>query len=108
MDDLLTPQEVSEKLKISVAKVHELCRHGKLTCVQVNKRVRRFAAKHIEAFVQTQTVGPCQNERVSVARRATNVLPSTAEKRGITEASPGTDEADPQQLRKEIRSLCRW
>lgn len=108
MDDLLTPQEVSEKLKISVAKVHQLCRQGKLTCVQVNKRVRRFTAKHLEEFIQAQTVGPCHNKRVSVARRTRDVVPSPVDKRGETDASPGTDDVDPQSLRKEIRSLCRW
>ncbi|AFM26127.1 helix-turn-helix domain-containing protein [Desulfomonile tiedjei] len=107
MSDLLTPKEVADRLKISVGKVHDLCRQRKLSCVQVNARVRRFTEKQVEDFIQSQTVEFLNTPRGAVVRRPAGMLPFTPEKRGESSESPGADESDPKKIGKEIRSLCR-
>jgi excisionase family DNA binding protein len=55
---LLTPTDVAEILGISVKTVHKLVREGKLGCVQVTAKERRFAEEQVGAYIGAQTIGP--------------------------------------------------
>jgi len=107
MENLLTPQDVAKVLKITVAKVNELCRKRMLKCVQVNSRVRRFAEQQIADFIQSQTVGSDEPCKTPVAIQPRKVVRSAREKRVELDEPPGGDESDLKKLRKEIRELWR-
>jgi excisionase family DNA binding protein len=46
---LLSPEDVAEILGISVKTVNKLAREGKLGCVQVTDRERRFTEEQVRA-----------------------------------------------------------
>jgi excisionase family DNA binding protein len=50
---LLSPKDVAEILGISVKTVHKLVREGKLGCVQVTSKERRFTEEQVKAYVET-------------------------------------------------------
>lgn len=52
---LLTPADVAEILGISVKTVHKLVREGKLGCVQVTAKERRFTAQQVSAYIEGQS-----------------------------------------------------
>jgi excisionase family DNA binding protein len=47
--------EVAQILGISVKTVHKLVRSGKLGCVQVTSRDRRFTEEQIEEYIRSQS-----------------------------------------------------
>lgn len=55
---LLCPTDVAEILGISVKTVHKLVRGGKLGCVQVTAKERRFTAEQVRAYVEAQSRRP--------------------------------------------------
>jgi excisionase family DNA binding protein len=52
---LLSPKEVAEILGISVKTVHKLVREGKLGCVQVTAKERRFTEAQLGAYIDAQS-----------------------------------------------------
>ena len=54
---LLMPANVAEILGISVKTVHKLVREGKLGCVQVTGKERRFAEEQVRAYIEAQSRG---------------------------------------------------
>ena len=54
---LLSPKDVAEILGISVKTVHKLVRDGKLGCVQVTSKERRFTEEQVQDYVESQTIG---------------------------------------------------
>ncbi|MGO9570505.1 MAG: helix-turn-helix domain-containing protein [Desulfomonilaceae bacterium] len=93
---LLDAQEVALIIKFSVKTVHKLVREGKLPCVQVTARERRFTPEQVQQYIESQSTG------IRVDKKAAPAVSSRPKKGG--EKSPenfGTD------LVKEIRSLCR-
>lgn len=92
---LLSPKDVAEILGISVKTVHKLVRDGKLGCVQVTSKERRFTEAQIEAYIEAQSKGL---EKVRVDTLRERQVSSYPEKGG--ERSFGVSKAD---LRKEMR-----
>jgi excisionase family DNA binding protein len=55
IERLLSPKDVAEILGISVKTVHRLVRDGKLGCVQVTSKERRFTEAQTEAYIEVQS-----------------------------------------------------
>jgi excisionase family DNA binding protein len=53
---LLVSWEVAEILGIGLSTVHQLVKEGRLACVQVTKRTRRFTKEMVEEFIKSETV----------------------------------------------------
>jgi excisionase family DNA binding protein len=107
MEETLTPHEVAAILKISVPRVHELVRFGKLACIQVNGRVRRFTSDQVADFIEARTLRRSVAPLVSVAPSASRVVRSAPEKRAEPRDSPEGQTSDSRQIRKEIGELWR-
>ncbi len=56
--------EVSELLKISERAVHSLVRQGKLGCIEITNRRRRFTEEHIREFLAASTRTPRTPKKV--------------------------------------------
>ena len=93
---LWTALDVALFLGISTKTVHKLVREGKLACVQVTARERRFTHEQVEDYMRSQTTA------VRVDKLDSRPVRSTPKKGGSK--SHGDIETD---LAKEIRSLCR-
>ena len=94
ISQLLTPTDVAGILGVSVKTVHKLVRDGKLGCVQVTGKERRFTEEQVKAYVQTQSRRP---EEVRIDTPRTRRVSSKPKKGG--ERSFGVSKAD---LRKEM------
>ena len=92
---LLTATGVGEILGISAKTVHKLVRNGKLGCVQVTAKERRFTEEQIKTYIEAQSQGP-RVEPVDTPR--VRQVSSPPKKGG--ERSIGVSKAD---LRKEMR-----
>jgi excisionase family DNA binding protein len=92
---LLTPIEAAQILSISKKTVHKLVRDGKLGCVQVTDKERRFTEEQIKAYIEAQSNEP-RVVRVDTPRMQASII--AAKKGG--ERSFGVSKAD---LRKEMR-----
>ena len=92
---LLSPKDVAEILGISVKTVHKLVREGKLGCVQITSKERRFTEGQVSAYIETQSKKP---EEVRIDTPRTQQVSSQPKKGG--ERSFGVSKAD---LRKEMR-----
>ena len=53
---LLSAKDVAEILGISVKTVNKLVREGKLGCVQVTAKERRFTEDQVEGFIEFRTI----------------------------------------------------
>ena len=56
IERLLTAATVACILGISPKTVHKLVREGKLGCVQITARERRFTHQQVEDYVRSQTI----------------------------------------------------
>ncbi len=92
---LLNPKDVAEILGISVKTVHKLVSDGKLGCVQVTAKERRFTEEQVKAYIEAQSKGL---PKVRVDRKPAPRVSSLPKKGG--ERSFGVSKAD---LRKEMR-----
>ena len=52
---LLEPKEVASILKISLKTMHKLVREGKLSCVQVTARERRFTPEQVQQYIVVES-----------------------------------------------------
>jgi excisionase family DNA binding protein len=91
---LMTADAVAKYLGVKVKTVHQLVREGRLSCVQLTARDRRFTREQVEEFVTRRTVTVPNPVDKSVSKP----LPST-QKGGAK--SLGFNRA---RLRKEMRS----
>ncbi|MEN6370423.1 MAG: helix-turn-helix domain-containing protein [Armatimonadota bacterium] len=57
MEELLTPKEVMEMLRIGRTTLHKLVREGKLPAVHIGYRTYRFRSKDVEAFIESARKG---------------------------------------------------
>lgn len=64
---LLSAKDVAEILGISVKTVNKLVREGKLGCVQVTGKERRFTEEQVRAYIEAQSNGP-KEVRVDTTR----------------------------------------
>jgi excisionase family DNA binding protein len=53
---LLVPLDVATRLKVSVKTIHKLVREGKLSCVQVTGRERRFTDEQVQEYIRSRTI----------------------------------------------------
>jgi hypothetical protein len=56
MPQLMDAQDVALILKIAPKTVHKLVRRGKLGCVQVTEKDRRFTREQVQAYIDSQSV----------------------------------------------------
>ncbi|MFC1833212.1 helix-turn-helix domain-containing protein [Thermodesulfobacteriota bacterium] len=94
MAPLLRVTDTAPILGVSPKTVHKLVREGKLSCVQITCRERRFTEEQVQDFIQSQT-GPV----IRVDKNAARPVQSTSKKGG--EKSSGVSRAE---FRKELRS----
>jgi excisionase family DNA binding protein len=97
MENILTPEQVAEYLGVRKSAVYRYVRQGKLDCVQLSFKERRFTEAHVKEFIQKQTISrPNLVDNPSALR-----LPSHPNKKEGGEKSTG-DSA--RAIRKEMRS----
>lgn len=53
---LLSEKEVGEILGVSVSTVNRLVREGRMGCVQIRTRRRRFTKELVEEFIEAETL----------------------------------------------------
>lgn len=85
-------EDVGQILDVSPKTVHRLVREGKLSCVQVTGRERRFTEKHVLEFIERQS------RPVRVDKKEARPVSSPPKKGG--EKSSGFSGVD---LRKEMK-----
>lgn len=56
MAPLLDADDVATILRISPKTVHKLVREGKLSCVQVTTKERRFTRANVQAYIESRTI----------------------------------------------------
>jgi len=56
MPQLMDAQDVALILKIAPKTVHKLVRKGRLGCVQVTEKDRRFTREQVQAYIDSQSV----------------------------------------------------
>ena len=96
LPSLYTAKDLAARWNISVKIVHKLVREGKLSCVQVTARGRRFTVEQIQRYIEFQS----SNMRVD--KKAAPEVSFRPKKGGAKSSGvSGTG------LAKEIRSLCR-
>src|SRR5208283_2521984 len=91
---LLEPKEVASILKISLKIMHKLVREGKLSCVQVTARERRFTPEQVQQYIESQSTG------IRVDKKPAPAVSSRPKKGGDTEKT----DVSRASLRKEMRS----
>jgi excisionase family DNA binding protein len=93
MAPLLRVTDAASILGISTKTVHKLVREGKLACVQVTRRDRRFTHEQVQEYIRSQST------QVRVDKKAAPTVSSRPRKGGAKSIGvSGTD------LRKEMRS----
>jgi excisionase family DNA binding protein len=91
---LLKAINVADILGISMKTVNKLVREGKLGCVQVTAKERRFSEEQVRVYIESRS------SKVQIDRRIPNRVKSVAPKGG-EKSSRVFNRAD---LLKEIRS----
>jgi excisionase family DNA binding protein len=94
LDELLTVDQAAAWLKLRPKRVNELVREGKLPCVQLTARERRFTAEQLREFIASRTLTPPRR----VDSPARTLLPSLQKEQK-------SQRGDRAQLREEMR---RW
>jgi excisionase family DNA binding protein len=97
-DLLLTATEVADRLQLKVNGVHYLVRAGKLSCVQISPKKRRFTDAQVQEFIETHSLQKHRQRRVDNQPR--KQLPSPRKGGDPPKLSGDSDRA---QLRKEMR-----
>lgn len=98
MEPLLTPEQVADLLGVRVKTLHRFVREGKIACVQVSARDRKFTEEQIKQFVRSRTIEPPKSIDNSEADR----IPFRPKPfKGGEELSGGSVRA---QLMEEMRS----
>jgi hypothetical protein len=95
---LLDAKEVATMIKVAIKTVHRLAREGKLACVQVTARERRFTPEQVQSYIRSHST------EVRVDKKAAPAVSFRPKKGGNERKSAGDIGTD---LVKEIRSLCR-
>jgi excisionase family DNA binding protein len=96
---LLTSKQAAEYLGIRVKTVHELVRDGKLGCVQVTQRDRKFTEGHLQEFIAKRTI-PVPKP---VDRKPPNKLPFP-QKGSDQRKSTGDSLSERKKMKEELRS----
>jgi excisionase family DNA binding protein len=97
MENILTTEQVAEYLGLRKSVIHRYVRQGKLDCVQLSFKERRFTESHLKEFIQRQTISKVK----PIDRPRPERLSSRPRKKEGGEKSTG-DSA--RAIRKEMRS----
>lgn len=100
MEPLLTICEVGKMLGLSAKRIHGLVREGRIECVQLTARERRFLPEQIEAFVRGRTIPQPKPIDKTASTRVTSDAKSLP-KRGGGETDGNSTKA--HSLREEMR-----
>ncbi len=96
LQPLLKARDVAERLLVSEKTVHKLVREGRLACVQVTARDRRFTHEQVQEYIRSHST------EVRVDKKEPRPVSSYPKKGGAKSSGvSGTG------LAEEIRSLCR-
>ncbi len=99
---LLSAKDVAEILGISVKTVNKLVREGKLGCVQVTEKERRFTEDQIRDYIESRT------KIIRVDMRSVRPVSSRPKKGGDQDCKAKSFEAQVTgSLVKELKALCR-
>jgi len=99
---LLDANDVAKILKISVKTVQKRVREGKLGCVQVTPKHRRFTRKQVQAFIEAQST------EVQIDRVTAKAVTSPQPKGGEEQRKAKSFEAQVTgSLVEELKALCR-
>lgn len=97
--ELLNAKEAAGKLKISVRRLHELCRKRKLGFVDFGRKDRKFTPQMIQEFISCRLITTPKPKPID--NRSAKRLPSPLKGgRNLTEDSG-------RNLIEEIKRLCR-
>jgi excisionase family DNA binding protein len=97
---LLTAEQVAEHLGVKPKTVHQLVREGKLACIQVTARDRKFTETQIEAFIASRTI----HMPKIVDRNSPHKLPSPTRKGGVQRKSTGDSLSERRKMKEDLRS----
>jgi len=96
LPSLYTAEDLAAIMGLSVKALHKLVREGKLACVQVTARERRFTDEQIREYIRSQST------EVRVDKKVASTVSSRPKKGGDRAKSVGVNGKD---LREEMR---RW
>ena len=96
LPQLFYPRDVAQILGISVKTIHKLVRDGKLGCVQVTARDRRFTREQVQHYIES-----CTTNAPAKIDREPSVRVRSQPPKGGEKSSRVFDRAN---LLKEIRS----
>ncbi len=65
---LLSARDVAEILGIAAKTVNKLVREGRLGCVHVTVKERRFTEEQIRNYIEAQSKGPKEEVRIDMPR----------------------------------------
>jgi len=99
LSPLLTPEKAAQYLGIKVKTLHQLVREGKLACVQVTARDRKFTEAQIQEFIESRTIPTPK----IVDRKTPHTLPFPR-KGGDKQKSTGDFLSERARMREELRS----
>jgi excisionase family DNA binding protein len=101
LQKLLTAKDVAGTLGIAAKTVNKLVRDGKLGCVQVTAKERRFTEEQIRDYIESRTIVRVDRERV-------RSVSSTPKKGGEQDFKAKSFEAQVTgSLVEEMKALCR-
>lgn len=95
---LYTPEQTAQCLGIKVKTVHQLVREGRLACIQMTAKDRKFTEAQIQEFIESRTI-PMPKV---VDRKSLDRLPSSP--KGGDKSKLSGDSFVRADLRKEMVS----
>ncbi|MGO9116832.1 MAG: helix-turn-helix domain-containing protein [Desulfomonilaceae bacterium] len=95
----LPPEQVADFLNIKVRNVHRLVRNGKLDCIKLDAKNRRFTKEQVEEFVQRMSTGTPR----PVDTSAPKDVPFPRKKGGSKSTSHGADD-----LTSIVEEVRKW
>ena len=99
---LLDAKDVAAILKSSVKTVHKRVREGKLACVQITAKDRRFTIEQVQTFIEAQSI------EVQIDSSKVKPVKSQPPKGGEASCKAKSFEARATgSLVKELKALCR-
>jgi excisionase family DNA binding protein len=94
LPSLYTGEDVAATLGISVKTIHKLVREGKLPCVQVTARERRFTAEQVQQYIESRSTG------VRVDKKYPRTVSSRPKKGGAKSSGVLSRQALLEEMRK--------
>ncbi len=99
---LYDAEEVARILGIARKTVHKLVRLGKLGCIKVTEKDRRFTREQVQAYIDSVSVEP------RIDKKSAKPVGSTPPKGGGENCRAKSFEAQVEgSLVKELKTLCR-